>query len=578
MISSFATPSSSSSTTSPASSVVVRVEKATSELLIGPDWTLNIDICDTINSNHWLAKDVVKTLKKRLQHKNPTVQLLSLTLLETMVKNCGDIVHFQIAERNIPQDMVKTVKKKTDMHVRDKILGLLDSWQEAFGGPGGKYTQYYWAYDELRRSGVQFPQRTYDAAPILTPPRQHQPGYGMPSNSSTRLDEAMAAEMESLSLSTISSMGDVVHLLADMLQAVNPGDRTGVKNEVIVDLVDRCRASQKKLMQMLTTTGDEKLLAQGLELNDSLQSVLAKHDAIASGATAFPSSVSATINHQPSSPEPATPKVAENAAAAPDTKQPSYDLVAQPPIPILGEEEEEDDDFAQLARRHCSKTAQVQMNGTAVFSDSADMSSSALVLCDPPEPVRTKKEEEQDIINELLGSLTLATTASSPPRAAHTQQDHVHHTPLSPIGNQEADSGAAAFNNYVAPWAKPPPPHQSQPDPHHQYSHYSASAYPPPPWASTPGYLSSNRSTYTPHSTPPPVSANIGNPVQADGGINANDAGGARISSTPQPAANAQKTFVPSYRLFEDLNVFGDENQKLKMTNNPSACMSGKHT
>lgn len=38
------------------------------------------------------------------------------------------------------------------MHVRDKILVLLDSWQEAFGGPGGKYPQYYWAYEELRVS------------------------------------------------------------------------------------------------------------------------------------------------------------------------------------------------------------------------------------------------------------------------------------------------------------------------------------------------------------------------------------------------------------------------------------------
>jgi len=28
-----------------------------------------------------------------------------------------------------------------------------------------------------------------------------------------------------------------------------------VKDEVIVDLVDRCRTNQKKLMQMLTTTG-----------------------------------------------------------------------------------------------------------------------------------------------------------------------------------------------------------------------------------------------------------------------------------------------------------------------------------
>ncbi|KAI3738305.1 hypothetical protein L2E82_28329 [Cichorium intybus] len=56
----------------------------------------------------WLAKDVVKALKKILQHKNPNVQLLSLTLLETMVKDCGDIVH-QLAERNILSQMIKIV-------------------------------------------------------------------------------------------------------------------------------------------------------------------------------------------------------------------------------------------------------------------------------------------------------------------------------------------------------------------------------------------------------------------------------------------------------------------------------------
>jgi hypothetical protein len=58
----------------------VRVDKATSELLLGPDWTLNIDICDAVNSDHGQAKEVIKALKKRLQHKNSKVQFFALTV------------------------------------------------------------------------------------------------------------------------------------------------------------------------------------------------------------------------------------------------------------------------------------------------------------------------------------------------------------------------------------------------------------------------------------------------------------------------------------------------------------------
>jgi hypothetical protein len=41
------------SSSSSSASATVAVDKATSDLLMSPDWTMNIDICDSVNSHHW---------------------------------------------------------------------------------------------------------------------------------------------------------------------------------------------------------------------------------------------------------------------------------------------------------------------------------------------------------------------------------------------------------------------------------------------------------------------------------------------------------------------------------------------
>ncbi|XP_078177502.1 TOM1-like protein 9 [Carex rostrata] len=88
------------------------VDRATSDTLIAPDWVLNGEICNDINQDARLVKDVVKALKKRIGHKNPKVQILALSLLESMIKECGEVVHAFVAEREVLKEMVKIAKKK----------------------------------------------------------------------------------------------------------------------------------------------------------------------------------------------------------------------------------------------------------------------------------------------------------------------------------------------------------------------------------------------------------------------------------------------------------------------------------
>ncbi|XP_009138142.1 TOM1-like protein 9 isoform X2 [Brassica rapa] len=264
------------------------VERATSEMLIGPDWAMNLEICDMLNSDPAQAKDVVKGVKKRIGSRNPKTQLLALTLLETIVKNCGDMVHMHVAEKGVIHEMVRIVKKKPDFHVKEKILVLIDTWQEAFGGPRARYPQYYAGYQELLRAGAVFPQRSERSAPVFTPP-QTQPLTSYPPNlrnagpSNDMPEASVEPNFPTLSLSEIQNAKGLMDVLAEMLSALEPGNKEDLKQEVMVDLVEQCRTYKQRVVHLVNSTSDESLLSQGLALNDDLQRVLTSYEAIASG-------------------------------------------------------------------------------------------------------------------------------------------------------------------------------------------------------------------------------------------------------------------------------------------------------
>ncbi|XP_051958914.1 TOM1-like protein 2 isoform X1 [Xyrauchen texanus] len=290
------------------------IERATDGSLQSEDWTLNMEICDIISDTEDGPKDAIRAVKKRLNgNKNYREVMLTLTVLETCVKNCGYRFHSLVTTRDfIDGVLVKIISPKNNPPaiVQDKVLALIQAWADGFRS-SPDLTGVVHVYEEMKRKGIEFPRSDLETlSPIHTPqlqqtaPEMDQPKYNPPaqpkpqphSGSVPPVSAPVTHTSPQVPILQISgpinpspeqicklrSELDIVRgntkVMSEMLTEMVPGQEDPSDHELIQELNRTCRAMQQRIVELISRVSNEEVTEELLHVNDDLNNIFLRYE------------------------------------------------------------------------------------------------------------------------------------------------------------------------------------------------------------------------------------------------------------------------------------------------------------
>ncbi|KAK1928603.1 TOM1-like protein 9 [Phytophthora citrophthora] len=284
------------------------IMEATSDYEADEDWDRILRVVDALSnvSNRAVLKESIRYLKLRLGDPSSRVVILALTLTESIVKNCGDLVHLEIASEpfmNEMEELYRTHANKRgrdSMEIASRVLDMVQAWGEAFLPLRHEFPLFVDTYHNMRKKGIKFPEQ-YDESkvPVLTPSADAPSGglHGTTSSRATSSNQVHGTIGTSSYSNTSSGLGglstaelyrvatNVLEMFEDMLYEAQKDTSSisshGVMEELAVEVREIVHRMEGAIP--IAVAEEDENLEKYLTINDDLHAALKKYDALVAG-------------------------------------------------------------------------------------------------------------------------------------------------------------------------------------------------------------------------------------------------------------------------------------------------------
>lgn len=284
-----------------------------------PNLALSLEIADLINAKKGSApREAAVSIVAYINHRNPNVSLLALSLLDICVKNCGYPFHLQISTKDFLNELVRRFPERPPIRntrVQNKILELVEEWRRTICETS-KYREDLGFIRDMHRllhlKGYQFPEVRREDAAVLNPSDNLKSAEEMESEER----EAQSAKLQELirrgtphdlqeanklmkvmagydtrrktdyrakAAEEVGKIQQKARLLEEMLQGYKPGDEIK-EGDVFQELANALASAHPKIQKMCEEESDDtEAVAKLFEINDSIHRTIERYKLIKKG-------------------------------------------------------------------------------------------------------------------------------------------------------------------------------------------------------------------------------------------------------------------------------------------------------